>query len=159
MIYFSTKFIDHEQGINNSPESEFQNKPDMASEIKENSTNAHNLKVLASSCEVNEILTNISPRWKMQILYSISKGVYQFGKLKEAFPSLSDQVLGKRLGELTDENLVSKTILTDKTPTQIVYQVTEKGKDLLAVILDLHLWGRKYWEIENTNVCTLNNSQ
>jgi len=130
----------------------------MASEIKENSMNAHNLKLLASSCEVNEILTNISPRWKMQILYSISKGVYQFSKLKEAFPSLSDQVLGKRLGELTGENLVKKTVLTDKTPTNIIYQVTEKGKELLAIILDLHVWGQKYWAIENTNACTLNNS-
>jgi len=129
----------------------------MASEIKENSTNAHNLKVLASSCEVNEILTNISPRWKMQILYSISKGVYQFSKLKEAFPSLSDQVLSKRLSELADENLVSKTILTDKVPTQIVYEVTKKGSELLAIILDLHLWGQKYWAIENTNACDLKN--
>jgi len=130
----------------------------MASEIKENSTNAYNLKILASSCEVNEILTTISPRWKMQILYSISKGVYQFSKFKEAFPSLSDQVLGKRLGELADENLVSKTILTDKIPTQIVYQVTEKGKELLAIILDLHLWGQKYSAIENTTACSLSNS-
>ena len=140
------------------PKVSFKNQRIMASEIKENSTNAYNLKILASSCEVNEILTTISPRWKMQILYSISMGVYQFSKLKEAFPSLSDQVLGKRLGELADENLVSKSILTDKIPTQIVYQVTEKGKELLAIILDLHLWGQKYSAIENTTACSLSNS-
>lgn len=131
----------------------------MSSEIKETSTNAHNQKVLAKSCEVNEILTNISPRWKMQILYSVSKGVQQFSRLKESFPSLSDQVLGKRLGELTEENLVSKMVLTDKTPTQIVYEVTEKGKELLSIILDLHIWGQKYREIENKNVCSLINSE
>lgn len=131
----------------------------MSSEIKENSTNAQNLKVLAKSCEVNEILTNISPRWKMQILYSVSKGVQQFSRLKEAFPSLSDQVLGKRLGELTEENLVSKVVLTDKTPTQVIYEVTEKGTELLSIILDLHLWGQKFREIENRNVCSLINSE
>lgn len=131
----------------------------MASEIKESSTNAQNLKILASSCEVNEILTNISPRWKMQILYSVSKGVQQFSRLKEAFPSLSDQVLGKRLGELTEENLVSKMVLTDKTPTQVIYEVTEKGKELLAIILDLHIWGQKYREIENRNVCSPVNTE
>ena len=127
---------------------------DMASTIKESSTNAQNLKVLAASCEVNDILTKISPRWKMQILYSISKGVDQFSRLKEAFPSLSDQVLGKRLSELSEENLLTKTVLTDKTPTQIIYQVTGKGEELLAIILDLHVWGRKYWQIENTTVCS-----
>ncbi|GLU55557.1 winged helix-turn-helix transcriptional regulator [Dyadobacter frigoris] len=131
----------------------------MSSEIKESSTNAQNLKVLAASCEVNEILTNISPRWKMQILYSVSKGVQQFSRLKEAFPSLSDQVLGKRLGELTEENLVNKMVLTDKTPTQVIYEVTEKGTELLSIILDLHIWGQKYRKIENRNVCSLVNSE
>jgi DNA-binding HxlR family transcriptional regulator len=123
----------------------------MASKIKERSTNAQNLRVLAASCEVNEILTNISPRWKMQILYSISKGVQQFSRLKEAFPSLSDQILGKRLGELVKDELVVKTILADTIPTQILYNTTPKGKALLSIILDLHLWGQKDWNYEMVN--------
>ena len=120
----------------------------MASKIKENSTNAYNLKVLADSCEVNDILKMISPRWKMQILYSISKGVRQFSYLKKAFPSLSDQVLGKRLGELVNEGLVEKTMLTDTVPQQTVYTHTERAASLLAIILELHLWGKQEWELK-----------
>lgn len=105
----------------------------------------HNLGVLAASCEVNDVLETISKRWKMQILYSISKDVKQFSLLKKAFPSLSDQVLGKRLGELVTEGLLEKTTDTMSVPAQVIYTVTEKGKALLAIILELHKWGKKEW--------------
>lgn len=117
----------------------------MATLIKENSSNALNLKVLTAACEVNEILECISPRWKMQVLFSISKGIQQFSQLKKAFPSLSDQVLGKRLGELVAENVIEKTIVSGTTPTQVLYTVTNKGEALLTIIQELHLWGKRHW--------------
>lgn len=121
----------------------------MATEIKESSTNAYNLKLLAGSCDVNEILKNIGSRWKMQILYSISINIQQFGLLKKAFPSLSAQVLGKRLGELVMEGLVDKMMLPDTIPIQIKYTATAKGTTLLFIMMDLHLWG-KQWNPEIT---------
>ena len=119
----------------------------MASEIKESSTNTYNLKVLAASCEVNEILECIAKRWKMQILFSISKDIKQFSRLKKAFPSLSDQVLGKRLGELVAEGLVNKEIVENTCPYQFIYSITEKGAALMVIIQELHQWGKKEWDV------------
>lgn len=118
--------------------SAFQN---MASKLKPGSSNACNRLILSESCEVNEVLLNISSRWKMQILHSIAAGRSQFSLLKKAFPSLSDQVLGKRLSELTDDKLVVKSILAEKSPIQIIYTPTHKGNELLKIIDDLHKWG------------------
>jgi DNA-binding HxlR family transcriptional regulator len=113
----------------------------MSSQLKPSSSNACNRLILSESCEVNELLLNISSRWKMQILHSIAAGRSQFSLLKKAFPSLSDQVLGKRLSELTDDKLVVKSVLAGKSPIQIVYTPTLKGNDLLKIIDDLHKWG------------------
>ena len=118
----------------------------MASEINESSTNIYNLRVLAASCEVNEILERVSKRWKMQILHSISQEVNQFSLLKKTFPTLSDQVLGKRLAELVMEGLVDKLLVENTCPYQIIYRATEKGIALLAIIHDLNQWGKKDWE-------------
>ena len=118
----------------------------MASHIKTSSSNAHNLRVLATSNEVNDILEMISPRWKMQILCSISTGVNQFSRLKELFPSLSDQVLGKRLSELVNEGLLLKEHIAGTVPQQTVYIHTEKAAGLLEILQQLHVWGRKKWE-------------
>jgi len=113
----------------------------MASKLKSGTTNACNIEVLSNSCEVNEILRNISPRWKMQILHSIKHGTHQFSLLKKAFPSLSDQILGKRLSELVIDKLVDKAAVENTTPPQINYTATKKGEELLKIIDDLHQWG------------------
>ena len=120
----------------------------MASKLKKGTTNADNIEVLYLSCEVNETLRNISPRWKMQVLHSIKHGVCQFSLIKEAFPSLSDQVLGKRLAELIIDKLVVKTTIDDTVPQQIVYATTKKGDELLQVVANLHEWELRWQNVK-----------
>ena len=117
----------------------------MASEIKIQSTNYENLKILAEYCNVNPILKRIGLRWKMQLLYCISEDVYQFSKLKIIFPTLSDQILAKRIAELVKEELICKSLIPDTVPQQIRYSVTNKGNELVEIILALNSWGHK-WE-------------
>ncbi|MCW3465822.1 winged helix-turn-helix transcriptional regulator [Chitinophaga nivalis] len=117
----------------------------MATAVKKNSRNAANLKVLAAACPMNDALKNISPRWKMQILYSISIGLQQFSQLKKNYPDVSDQILGKRLGELVREGLVCKTLLQETTPSQTWYTTTSKGNALLDIMHRLNQWGMQRW--------------
>ncbi|MDF2474718.1 MAG: transcriptional regulator [Sphingobacterium sp.] len=127
----------------------------MATPRKEQSTNTENLQTLAQACDVNEVLLQISLRWKMQILYCIAEDVSQFSTLKKMFPTLSDQVLSKRLKELKEEFLVVTEDIENTTPPQIRYRPTEKGKELLKIILDLHNWGLK-WKIAGNDYCHMN---
>lgn len=103
-----------------------------------------NLQVLAEACDVNAVLGTIGLRWKMQILYCISKDVYQFSKLKKVFPTISDQILGKRISELQQERLITKIQIPETVPQQIKYEVTAKGEELLSIVLDLHFWSQKW---------------
>lgn len=116
----------------------------MSTEIKPGTSNACNITALSLFCEVNDVLRSISPRWKMQILHKIASGTKQFSLLKVAFPSLSDQILGKRLAELVSENLIDKYILEEKAPKRIHYVITDKGLALLKIIDDLHKWGLEW---------------
>ena len=116
----------------------------MSSKLKSGTSNANNLLVLSCKCEVNEVLRNISTRWKMQILHSIARDTRQFSLLKNAFPSLSDQMLGKRLSELVADQLIDKVIIEEKAPMKIIYTPTVKGMELLQIIDDLHHWGLKW---------------
>ncbi|MBL3659057.1 winged helix-turn-helix transcriptional regulator [Fulvivirga sediminis] len=118
----------------------------MASNIKEQSTNQENLKILAEYCNVNPILKRIGMRWKMQLLYCIHEKVYQFSKLKNIFPSISDQILAKRIAELLEEGLICKSVIPSTVPQQVRYSVTNKGKELIKIILALNRWGEKWDE-------------
>lgn len=127
----------------------------MATPRKEQSTNTENLQTLAQACDVNEVLLQISLRWKMQILYCIADDISQFSTLKKMFPTLSDQVLSKRLKELKEESLVLTEDIENTIPPQIRYRPTEKGKELLKIILKLHHWGLK-WKTTDNNYGQLN---
>lgn len=121
----------------------------MASNLKEGTTNAQNLQVLSAWCSVNDILRAISPRWKMVLLHRIAHEVAQFSRLKQAFPTLSDQVLGQRLAELVAEELVEKSAVVDTVPTQIRYTPTPKGRALLTIIDALQQWGQQDWSSDH----------
>jgi DNA-binding HxlR family transcriptional regulator len=121
----------------------------MSSNLKEGTTNAQNLQVLSEWCSVNDVLRDISPRWKMVLLHRIAHGVAQFSRLKQAFPTLSDQVLGQRLAELVREHLVEKTTVADTVPPQIRYTPTPKGRALLTIIEALQQWGQQDWSSDH----------
>jgi DNA-binding HxlR family transcriptional regulator len=73
----------------------------MATALKPGTSNACNITSLSLACEVNDVLREISPRWKMQVLHKIAAGVNQFSAIKSAFPSLSDQIWAKDLLNLS----------------------------------------------------------
>ncbi|ANI88404.1 hypothetical protein A9P82_03255 [Arachidicoccus ginsenosidimutans] len=116
----------------------------MASERKSTSTVALNEYLLGESCRFNEVLLLISPRWKMQILFSIYDGINRFSLLKKEYPSLSKQILGKRLKELEAEGFVTKEINEKVAPTTISYFIKPKGKALLDIVPRLCEWGDKW---------------
>lgn len=118
----------------------------MSSKIKPSSSNAYNLQLLEAAHDVNHILTMISARWKMEILCSITGGVNQFSLLKEKFPSLSSQILAKRLSEMVNEGLARKENIAGTVPPQTVYKHTDKATALIKILRQLHLWGNKDWE-------------
>lgn len=112
----------------------------MTSARKEASSNAQNQRTLARACVANEVLERISRRWKMQILYSIRRGVGTFGALKVELPGVSDHVLGRRLRELTLEGLVLRREVTGAAPPRATYAITRRGGALLAIMQGLCDW-------------------
>ena len=80
---------------------------------------------------------------EMQIYIVLKHGNRQFSMLKRAFPTLSDQILGKRLSELVIDKLIDKIPINKTTPPQIAYMVTKSGEELLKIIDELHQWGLK----------------
>lgn len=107
---------------------------------KEYSTNKLNQIIPAQECVLSATMERLSARWKMQILYAIQHGQRQFSLLKQRYPSLSENILGKRLRELEREKLVCRQTNRDYVPTQIHYTVTHKGLALLGLMEAICDW-------------------
>ena len=71
------------------------------------------------------------------------KGKRHYNEFLEGGENVSTSVLGDRLRKLEENGIVSKGPDTVKK-SRIRYSLTEKGIDLLPVLIDMIVWGASY---------------
>lgn len=105
------------------------------------------------TCSIAQALDIIGEWWTILILRDlmIFGGRRRFEQLKEGL-GISRNILTERLRKLTEENIVSKVPISDGA-RRMEYQLTDKGWDLMPVMLSLSQW-YKQWrpDPENDNM-------
>ena len=99
------------------------------------------------SCEtlsepLSQVMTLLGKRWAGMVLSALMQGPLHFNELKRAVPGVSDRVLGERLGEFADLDLVSRTVATSG-PLRVQYALTGRGQALRPAITELTRWAEQ----------------
>lgn len=96
--------------------------------------------VLAPFCPAyTHAIEIIGRRWTGAIVRSMLAGATRFSEILAEIPGLSDRLLSERLKELEAEGVVERTV-TPSTPVRIEYALTDKGRDLAAVVRSVATW-------------------
>lgn len=93
----------------------------------------------ANFCPIHAALDKIGGKWKLLILWHLCQGPQQFNQLKRSVGGISTKVLSDQLRELQEDGLISRTPL-DTRPPQVIYAVTDAGKNLNPVMEHLYTW-------------------
>jgi DNA-binding HxlR family transcriptional regulator len=91
----------------------------------------------------------IGRRWTGTIIRAMQSGRTRFSDIASAIPGLSDRLLSERLKELEAEGIVTRTVFPE-TPVRIEYELTDKGRDLDAVMHAIVDWSSRWVEVEST---------
>jgi DNA-binding HxlR family transcriptional regulator len=91
-------------------------------------------------CGVVHFLNLIGGKWKVLIIYAISKGYNRFSLLKRESPFISKQMLVNQLRELEADKIIERTIFAE-VPPKVEYKLTAYGESLLPVIKNIRDWG------------------
>jgi DNA-binding HxlR family transcriptional regulator len=94
----------------------------------------------------------IGRRWTGAVLRALMNGVSRFSELSDTVPGLSDRMLAERLKELEAEGIVLRRVVPD-TPVRVEYSLTDKGRDLEAVIAAVSGWAER-WPVESEAAVT-----
>lgn len=98
------------------------------------------------ACPIASAIVLVGDKWKIQIMRELllhqERGQH-YGQLKRAIPHISDKMLSKSLQALTEDEIITKTVLAT-TPPQTNYRLTEIGAQLGDVLLALKEWGNQY---------------
>jgi len=87
-------------------------------------------------------MNKIGGKWKILIIYAISKNCNRFSKLQKALPVISKQMLVNQLRELEADGIIERTIYAE-IPPRVEYKITEHGQSLMPVIGVMQEWGLK----------------
>ena len=93
-------------------------------------------------CPVTHCLNRIGGKWKIMIIYGISKNCNRFSLLLKAIPDISKQTLVNQLRELETDQIVERLVCRE-VPLRVEYRVTSYGQSLMPVIALMQEWGLK----------------
>ncbi|MGG3573014.1 winged helix-turn-helix transcriptional regulator [Bacillus gobiensis] len=88
----------------------------------------------------------IGGKWKGFILYYLLENKKRYNELRRLIPGISQRMLTLQLNQLEKDGIVHREIYPE-IPPRVEYSLTECGKTLRPIIIQMSEWGKVY---ENT---------
>lgn len=97
----------------------------------------------AFNCTLAFALHLIGDKYKSLILYHLKDGALRSGILQKSITDISNRMFTYSIRALEKDKLVKRTIYPE-TPPRVEYELTEEGKSLIPIILELDKWGQDF---------------
>ncbi|WP_424016338.1 winged helix-turn-helix transcriptional regulator (plasmid) [Halorientalis pallida] len=95
-------------------------------------------------CPVTTTASLISKKWHPVIIHRLLEhGPSGFNELKADVDGISSKVLSDSLEDLEENQLVNREIISEK-PFRVRYSLTDHGRSLEPVIMEMRDWGMKH---------------
>jgi DNA-binding HxlR family transcriptional regulator len=93
-------------------------------------------------CGIARALDVVGDRWALLVVRELIFGPKRFVQLRHGLRGVSPNVLSQRLRDLEDAGVVRRDVLGPPADVP-VYELTERGRALEPVLLELARWGRQ----------------
>ncbi len=95
------------------------------------------------NCPMEAALDLIGGKWKSVILSRLLERNYRFNEIRHMHPTITQRMLTIQLRELERDGFVHRKVYAE-VPPRVEYSITDFGKTLEPVLLQLKLWGENY---------------
>lgn len=100
-----------------------------------------------SDCPISSSLDIWGDKWSLLIVRDLMfKKQCTYGDFLKSDEKIATNILASRLLMLEEHGLISKQDHPD-SKAKVLYKLTEKGIDLLPLLIEINLWAEKYSEI------------
>ena len=97
--------------------------------------------IAGEDCALKKVINIVGGKWKVMILCVIDNmGVVRYGELNRAVHGITNTMLANSLKELEADGLIERKQY-DEMPVRVEYNLTEKTKSLIPILLELKKWG------------------
>ena len=97
--------------------------------------------IAGKDCGLKKVINIIGGKWKIMILCVIDNNeTVRYGELSRAVVGITNTMLANSLKELEADGLVERKQY-DEMPVRVEYNLTDKAKSLIPILLELKKWG------------------
>ena len=100
-------------------------------------------QMVKCQCDAANTLAIIGGKWKILILHHLLESDKGFNELNRLLRGITPHTLSKDLKELIEDDLISKKVVSS-SPLKTSYGLTEKGKELETMLIEIKKFGHKY---------------
>lgn len=94
-------------------------------------------------CPIRNVVARFGNKWSLLVLLVIDNaGIVRFKELGRLIPDISTRILSATLKTLEADGLISRKAYAE-VPPKVEYSLTETGKSLIPLIMQLTEWARK----------------
>lgn len=105
---------------------------------------SHRISTHGPTCPITLALDSVGDKWSLIILRDIMfKGKKHYREFLASPERIATNILASRLKHLQADGLISKA-RDSQNQSKFVYRLTDKGKDLLPLLLELIRWSAKH---------------
>jgi DNA-binding HxlR family transcriptional regulator len=83
--------------------------------------------------EVRRAADLLERRWTVSILYVSHEGAVRFNEFLQALGSIPPATLAQRLADLEEAGILAREVI-DSRPPRVEYRLTERGRQLRALV-------------------------
>lgn len=102
------------------------------------------------NCPLQETIALFQGRWTLQVIFELSKVEnIRFGALKKKIIGITNTMLTSTLRGLEERMLVNR-VQYNEIPPHVEYSLSEAGKDMYPIFIEMANWGMKHLSNEKT---------
>jgi DNA-binding HxlR family transcriptional regulator len=100
-----------------------------------------------SECPISSSLDIWGDKWSLLIIRDLMfKKECTYGDFLKSDEKIATNILATRLQNLEQSELIQK-LAHPVSKAKVLYKLTMKGIDLLPILLEIHLWADKYFNL------------
>lgn len=94
------------------------------------------------ACPLARAVNQVGPWWNLLIIRNVFLGMRRFADLQQNL-GVTATTLNRRLSQLCQDEILQR-VRYSVHPPRFEYHLTDKGRDLLAVVVTLTVWGKNW---------------
>jgi DNA-binding HxlR family transcriptional regulator len=108
-----------------------------------------------SDCPLSCSLDIFGDKWSLLIIRDLMfNKKCTYGDFLKSAEGIATNILASRLQALEETKIIEK-LNHPESKAKVLYRLTQKGIELLPIIIEIHLWAEKYFTIPNDIKATI----